>query len=361
MSSWRLVASTAVLAGLSLVVPACGEEDSPAEPTEAAVRVTLPFESAIEYHPWYIAQELGYFEDEGIQVEIDIADGSAGAIQQVLAGNTDVAISSPGAFLNGVAAGQEIRWVYSYLYSNIFTLVTLPDSGISSVDDLRGKRLGISDLAGGEVPLVRAVLRDAGLREGVDVELVAVGEGSALTAESLTSGEIDAYSSSVYDVAAIRAAGVDLTVILPEELLQYPSDGVVVTTQTLESRSDVLESFLRAVSKAIVFADSNPQAAIEVTSKAAPEEFEDPVLAQAFWDATIEIRVPPSELAGEPIGSHFVSGFELYHDFLLEGTEEEGALPEAVDLSEALDNSLLAGANNFDRAAIEEEAETYSA
>ena len=54
-----------------------------------------------------------------------------------------------------------------------------------------------------------------------------------------------------------------------------------------------------------------------------------------------------------------MEGFQQYHDFLLQGSEEEGALPEPVDLEQVLDESLLEEANDFDHAAIEEEAANY--
>ena len=174
-------------------------------------------------------------------MEFQNAGGSSSAIRQVLAGNGDAGLPSPGAFLNAVAQGQDLRWVFSYQYSNIFTLATPTDSGISSLADLKGKKVGVSELSGGEVPLIRAVLRGAGLKEGVDVQLVPVGEGSALTVNALQKGEVDAYSSSLFDVAAIGAKGIELKVILPEAAQFFPSNGIVVTAAKLQENRDQID------------------------------------------------------------------------------------------------------------------------
>lgn len=366
-SVWQR-ASLAVVA-LSIIAAACnGDGQSGGDGQEAGnggelseFRFMFPVQDTIQFYPWYLAEELGYFEEEGLSVTLEAADGSSAAIQQLIAGNADAALPAPGAFLQGVATGQPLRWVFSFQYSNIFTLVTPSDSGIESVEDLQDGSVGISELSGGEVPLVRAVLREAGLQEGPDVELVPVGEGSALTVQALETGQIDAYSSSVFDIAAIRAAGIEVTEILPDEAASYPADGVVTSQETLESRRDDLVGFLRATAKAIVFTEENPAATFNILSDVAPEEFEDETIAREFFEVSTNLNTLPPELAGEPIGSHFEEGFQRYHDFLLEGGEEEGALPEPVDLEAALDESLLAEANEFDRAAVEEQAREYSA
>src|SRR5690606_28552560 len=108
----------------------------------------FPVESVNQYHPFYIADELGYFAEEGLQVSFQDAGGSSAAIQQVIAGNADAALPAPSAFLNAVAQGYDLRWVYSYQYANSFTLAATEASGIKTIQDLKGKRVGVSDLAG---------------------------------------------------------------------------------------------------------------------------------------------------------------------------------------------------------------------
>lgn len=63
----------------------------------------FPVESVNQYHPFYIADKLGYFAEEGLQVSFQDAGRSSAAIQQVIAGNADAALPAPSAFLNAVA------------------------------------------------------------------------------------------------------------------------------------------------------------------------------------------------------------------------------------------------------------------
>lgn len=359
-SARRLLKTIAaiVIAMFLIGAAGCGGDDNADEGPGGLTSVTLmlPVQDVIQFHSLYLADELGYYEDEGLDLKLEVADGSSAAVQQLVAGNADAGLPAPSAFLQAVAQGQNLRWVYSYQFSNIFDIATPADSDIKSIEDLAGGKLGISELSGGEVPLVRGVLREAGLQEGEDVELVPVGEGSALTVDALESGQIDAYSSSLPDIAAIELAGIDMTTILPDEVASFPADGLVVTADYLESNTDTVEGLARAITKASVYADANRDAAFDLARKIAPEEFEDEEFAERAWDVAVDLRTPPPELADAPIGSLDREAWQTYHDFLLEGSAEEGGLGQAVDLDTVLDDAVLKDANDFDREAVADEA-----
>jgi NitT/TauT family transport system substrate-binding protein len=313
----------------------------------------FPVESVNQYHPFYIADELGFFADEGLEVSFQDAGGSSAAIQQVIAGNADAALPAPSAYLNAVAQGYDLKWVYSYQYANIFTLAATAASGITTIQDLEGKRVGVSGMSGGEVPLVRAVLEAAGLMQGVDVQIVPVGDGSALTVQALQTGQVDAYSSSLFDLAAIQANGIEMVTILPQEAQDFPANGIVVSAEDLEQNRDKIEGFLRAVAKGVAYSAANDERAFAMAKEISPEEFEIAAIAEAGWEVARRLKTPPAAIAGEPFGTHYLQGFQDYHDFLRRGTEEEGALPVDVDLSTALDSSLIDAANDFDRSSLE--------
>jgi NitT/TauT family transport system substrate-binding protein len=312
----------------------------------------FPVKSVLQYHPFYIAQELGYFKQEGLDVRFEVANGSSAALRQLIAGNADAALPSPGAYLNAVAQGHDLRWLFSYEYANVFTLVVPEKSTVTTVADLKGKRVGVSELSGGEVPLVRAVMRKAGLEDGKDYKIIPVGEGSALTVQALQSGQVDAYSSSLFDVAAIEAAGIPMKVILPQDAQLYPANGMVATATTLQQKRDQLTRFARAAAKGIAYVKADPARALAMAKKLGPEEFENENYVGYGWKAIQTLTTPPPALAGQPIGAHYKEGFQAYHDFLRQGKEEEGALPRAVDIDKALDATLLKEINSFDRGSI---------
>jgi NitT/TauT family transport system substrate-binding protein len=322
----------------------------------------LTNERSIQYHPIYVAEELGYFEEEGLDVTIEIVDGSSAAMQQLIAGNGDIALPSAPAVVQTVVSGRDVAWFYTYFYQNVFELAASADSGVQSLEDLRGRAIGISEASGGEVPLVRGVMAGAGMAEGADYQMLPVGEGGQLTFQALEAGDVDAYSSSVFDVAAVEAAGLDLVPLLPDDFRFMPSQGLVATQEVFDERTDAMAGFARAQAKAKVWADTNPEAARAITEEVQPELFEDPAFADAIWDATQRLFTPPEELEAdveETLGLHWEPGWEFYLDFISQGTEEEGAINrDDFDLEATLDDSLLEQINDFDRDAVIEDAES---
>jgi ABC-type nitrate/sulfonate/bicarbonate transport system substrate-binding protein len=343
------------MVAVAMVLPACGGDDE-----LTPVTIALTNQRAIQYSPYYIADYVGYFEDEGLDVEIVIVSGSSATVQQIVAGNVDIGHPSGPAVAQGVSQGNCLKQFYSDGYANVFGLASPESTGIQSLADLRGTTVGISEPGGGEVPLVRAILAGAGLSEGTDYELLAIGEGGALTFEALSNGTAQAYSSSVFDVAAIEAAGIPLRQLMPDEFRYFPSTNMVVTCDYFDENSDTLVKFARAVAKAQLWRDTNQQGAKDITKFYEPELWEDAAIAEAFWAATIELNTPPPALAGSPNGTNYRAGWDLYLQFASQGTEEEGALnADAVNLDELLTDELLSDINDFDRDDVISDAQDF--
>ena len=335
------------------------EADAETTTTAAAERETLIVAignlRAIQYFPIYVADAGGYFDDEGLDVEIEIVSGSGAVVQQLIAGNVDVMLASPAAAINAVAGGQDLATFCSTHYQSIFTLAVPTESGITDVAGLDGATIGISEPSGGEVPVVRAALATADLVEEENYTLLAIGEGGQLTFEALSNGDADAYSSSVFDVAAVEAAGLALTHVLPDEFLYVPSIGLTVTRETLENRSDALARFGRAYAKANTWGSQpeNREAVNELIRPYNEELFEDPAFVDAVWEATIRLTTPPPDLEGEPYCSHYIPGWETYVAAASEAPEEEGGLAGPVDIAAMADMSLLDQINDFDPSSVD--------
>jgi ABC-type nitrate/sulfonate/bicarbonate transport system substrate-binding protein len=323
----------------------------------------LTNERSIQYHPIHIAEKLGYFEDEGLDVSVEVVDGSSAAMQQLIAGNGDISLPSAPAVVQSVAQGHEPVWFYTFFYQNVFGISAPADTGITDLEGLKGKTVGISEPSGGEVPLVRGALAAVGLAENKDYKMLAIGEGDATTFEALQKGTAQAYSSSVYDVAAVETAGMELNPLLPDEFNFMPSQGLVAMRETFDEKRDAMIGFARAQAKAKVWADANPDGAKAISEEYGPELFEDPELAQSIWDATQRLLTPPDDLEGDPVetmGIHYMPGWDFYLEFISQGTAEEGAIPAGtVDPDEVVTDELLDEINDFDKDAVRAEAKDY--
>lgn len=364
MGNIRSRIALAIVSGLTLTLAACGSSNDSADSgSDSPTKLTflMPAPSVMQFHPWQIAKELGYFAEEGVDVNIVAGDGSSSILQQILSGNADAGVPTPGATMLAASTGRDLVAIYQYAYTNIFTLAASAESGITSIEQLRGKAVGVSDLAGGEVPLVRAALKEAGLKEGVDVTITPVGEGGSLTLNALKKGQVQAYASSLFDEALVSASGYQMVDILPESLQKFPANTVVTTPKVLDEKGPAMVGMMRAVTKAILFTETNPDAAIAIATKYAPEEFSDPAIVASGWEAITKLKTMPTAIANELRGTFIKESWAAYMSFLQQGTVEEGALQGPVDLDKLLNSTYLTQINDFDHDAVIKQAQDYPA
>lgn len=92
---------------------------------------------------------LGYYAEEGLDVTFSAAAGSLATIQQLAAAHGDVGIPSPEAVLIARQPDKNIRLIHFYNYNrhNIYTVVVPEGSPVRAWADLRGKTLGVSNIA----------------------------------------------------------------------------------------------------------------------------------------------------------------------------------------------------------------------
>ncbi len=152
--------------------------------------------AAFYYLPLTISEQLGYFQAEGLDVEITDFSGGARALQAVVAGSADVC---SGAFEHTINLQSRNQLFQCFVLLGRAPQIaigisnrTLPD--YSSLADLKGRRIGVSEPGSSTNMVANLVLSRAGFQPG-DVSYMGVGTAAgALTA--LRSGQIDAVSNT---------------------------------------------------------------------------------------------------------------------------------------------------------------------
>jgi NitT/TauT family transport system substrate-binding protein len=342
-----------LLVVMTLIAAACGGDDGEAGDTgggedSASVRMVFPVDSPILYG-FRVADEVGYYEDEGVEPDFTFAEGGAEAITQLIAGNADIALVPVGNVVEALEEGStDLRAPFNIVYASIFFLAVPEDSPIESAADLEGAKIGISAQEGGEVPIIGGILRSAGLNEE-DADLIAVGAGTALAVRALESGQVDAIGGSVNDIIAVEVQlGDRLRAIVPEELAELPSSGIVVTQQFIDENGDILEGFLRATSKGYYWGQASPEATLALLKKVTPEQFTD-ATGERIFEATIPITWAPE---GTQFGAQSPESWAEVFDFV-------GAEPPDVELSTVVTQELVDPANDYDEAEVAADAEGY--
>jgi ABC-type nitrate/sulfonate/bicarbonate transport system substrate-binding protein len=212
----------------------------------------------------YLAQALGYFADEGLDVEIKSFESGVQVLRGGISGGIDVAGSSSEPVIAAAAQGAELKVIYSY--AHLLTVAMVAQEGIKTPADLRGKNLGVQDVGAFREIMTRVVLQSAGLTPQ-DVHYVPV--ASANYIQALLAGQIDTAVLHVDQVlnAQRQSAGLHQLVNLWEVLPDYFYGTFVVSPSKLSDPS-VPTRFVKAVMRAHRFMYANKDRTIELAAQA---------------------------------------------------------------------------------------------
>ena len=290
--------------------------------------------------PIFMALEQGFYEEEGLDVVLNYSKGSSDAARQLAAGNVDWGIFSSAATMQTMQRGFPLKAIMQIYYPDTFDIVVPADSDIQSMADMAGKTIGLSDLAGGEVPMTRASIVEAGLKEGVDVKLVVAGEGDATTVRSFTEDRIQAYAGAKRDLLLIPAQGVETRSITPDAIAKFPGDALSVRAETYESDPDLLVKFVRATLKGWAWGMANDEAAFELLkTKYAAASLGDNPVAPEFWELVQSYYTAPESVSQH--GTFIPEAWDFYMTYLQLGEGEQKALAGPVDLSMLLTDAIV--------------------
>ena len=304
------------------------------------IQVILAAEGTPMYYA-YVAKEKGFFEAEGLDVELVSGKGGSYVVQQVGAGTVNIGITAVSALVTAWDKAIDIRSVYQINVTNLFDLIVTEESGIKSVEELKGKIVGVTDLGGGEVPMVKSILAHAGLTADTDVTLRAIGSEAPSILAAFEKGTIDAYSGGAHDLVSLYGQdNFKSTSLIPEEFKTLPSTGIIVNGKYLDSNPEVVTKFARAIAKATDFSINNYDQTFEIMKKVFPEQYMDEKIANMFLTTFIGLSTPIEPEKG--YGYIYEDAWQLMVDQF-----KGDVISNDINIKDYLDSSLLQEINNF--------------
>jgi NitT/TauT family transport system substrate-binding protein len=249
--NWPIVVSVIAILLLSLAACAPGQE---AENTNLKMGL-LPI---LDILPFYVAEQKGYFEEEGINVEFVPVKSAQERDALMQAGEIDGMLNdlvSTGLFNRDEMQIKIVATVRrSYPESPQFRVLTAPDSGISSAQDLAGVPIGISQNT------VIEYITDRMLEaEGLSPDQIEIVEVSAIPVrfEQLMAGQIQAATLPDPLAQGAVADGANL-VVDDSQYAEYSQSVLSFSIEAVDSKPNTINKFLSAWNRAVGDLNSNP-------------------------------------------------------------------------------------------------------
>ncbi|MBS0501258.1 MAG: ABC transporter substrate-binding protein [Burkholderiaceae bacterium] len=189
----RTVLKTLALAPAALAFPRVWAQAG--KPEKSKLTIAVGGKNLFYYLPLTIAEQLGYFKDEGLQVEVPDFAGGSKALQALVGGSADVVSGAYEHTINMQAKNQIIE---SFVLQGrapqiVLAVSTKTMPGYKSLADLKGKKIGVTAPGSSTSMMASYVLAKAGLKPS-DVSFIGVGAASgAITA--VKSGQVDAIAN----------------------------------------------------------------------------------------------------------------------------------------------------------------------
>ncbi|MBP0484930.1 ABC transporter substrate-binding protein [Sagittula salina] len=307
------------------------------------ITVAVPNPSAITWAPMWAAVGEGYFEAEGLNVDVQAVDGSSQVLQAMSAGQAQIGAPGPGPVLGARARGLDVVFIYNLYPKSVFGLLVKADSGLAAPTDLKGKVIGVGTADGAEVSFARAILNDAGMQEGEDFTFLPVGDGGT-AAVAFLRGDVDAYAGAVSDAAILANRGLELTEITPDEYLAYFGNGYAVLADYMAENPEVVEGFGRALVKGMRFISdpANEDAALDHMAAGNPSEGEDRGFAASLLAAATERMTPTDAYIEHGFGYQPPEHWQTWQDSLISSGDLEKPFD---DLTAGYSNDMIEGWN----------------
>ncbi|HEV7948152.1 MAG TPA: ABC transporter substrate-binding protein [Glaciihabitans sp.] len=358
----------ALVATSALLLAGCSADGGDTDTADGGenltpIKLQLQWTTQAQFAGYYAAIEQGYFEEEGLDVEVLTSGGDIVPQDALAAGDVDYAIAWVPKVLGSIENGANITNVAQIFERSATLQVAFADSGIETVDDLAGKTIGSWGF-GNEWELY-AGLNQAGITD--DVEVVT----QAFDMTALLAGDIDAAQAMTYNEYAQLLEAVnpdtgelytpeDFTVIDWNEVgTSMLQDAIWADAERLESDEEYAAttvSFLKAAIKGWVYARDNPEEAAALVTEAGstlgeshqlwmtnevnkliwPSGSKIGMIDETAWDSTVAMALETSNETGATIITEEPPASAYSNEYIEEALtelEEEGVDVTGADFT----------------------------
>lgn len=262
------------LGGCSLAQPTA----TPTLPAPETITLAMGFIPNVQFAPFYVAEDKGYFAEENLAVRFDYGM-ETDLLKLVGVGELRFAVASGDQVILARAQGLPVVYVLNWYRRFPVCVVSLKEKGINGAKDLVGKTVGIPATEGASYIGWRALLHAEGIDEA-QVNLQVIGYTQVA---SLTEGRVDAaVCYALNEPVQLRQAGYAIDVIyvaappLPSNVggaggVNLVSNGLITNQQTIAERPELVQELVRAMLRGLRYTIEHPDEAFAICKKYVPE------------------------------------------------------------------------------------------
>jgi NitT/TauT family transport system substrate-binding protein len=285
------------------------------------------------YSPLWVGTKKGFFEQQGLDVQLVLLRGMPMTVQALSAGSLHIGSGGAEPYID--ASERGLDFVLTGGVINGTAQFIIAAKNIKSYEDLRGATFGTASLTGGTITVLREALKLKGLEYPRDYKLLIIAGGSATNLAALQSGQINATTVAVPLNYAAEEAGFNIVGRLSDGVPYFQTNVIATRKSWAEKNRPVMVRFMRAMVQSLRWLHENREAAIDFLAR---EMQLKPVHARKGWEFYTQNRFWP------PDGEVTLEGLRYNIRIYAEQTGVKGPLPEpAKYVDQSYLNEALAG------------------
>jgi NitT/TauT family transport system substrate-binding protein len=312
-----------------LFISGCGSGiAATTKPPRTVINLPMGYIPNVQFAPYYVAKEKGYFRQVGIDLNFDYSSETDGV---ALVGANQIPFSTVSGeqVLLARAQGLPVVYVMAWWHGYPVGIISSKNLRIKQPSDLKGVKIGLPGLFGTSYIGLRAMLSAAGLEEK-DVILDSIGYNQI---EAFISGRDQAvviYTNN--EPFQLTSQGYSFDLLRAADYVSLASNGLLTNESTIRENPELVKNMIAAFSRGISFTLEHPDEAFEICKiyveglEQTNQEVQKQILAasMAFWKT-------------DKIGYSEPEAWENMQNLLL----EMGMLKEPLDIEKAYSNEFL--------------------
>ncbi len=232
-----------------------------------AVTLAMGYIPDVQFTPFYVALQRGYFLEEGIELSFDYG-WETDLLKLVGTDELQFAIASGDQIILARSQGLPVVYVLNWYRRFPVCVVSLSETGIQDAQDLAGRRVGTPATYGASYIGWRALLDAVGLDEA-NTELVSIGYTQVA---ALSEGQVEAaICYAMNEPVQMREAGQEIDVIYVADYANLVSNGLITNENSIDQRSGLVQGMVRAALRGLAYTIGHPDEAFEIALKHVPE------------------------------------------------------------------------------------------